>query len=219
MSLSGPRSLLLLLQQWQVPMGGRCPHHPSQGGHVPPWALGAAYPLLGSPATFCATLAPPVLALPVGGLGPGGVGGGMGTPAAVWGPDSLLFFLHASGPGGAVFVVQGPEWTGRMGSGWRGEWSQVEEGLWGEWCVTHLLTQGCHGHGVRSRCPGTARDGRGDGGGGGLARRHLSPALPPRPWLLAGGLISGDSSAGKTMRAAAPPRPRPVPAAAMCEMR
>lgn len=55
--------------------------------------------------------------------------------------------------------------------------------------------------------------------GGGLARRHLSPALPPRPWLLAGGLISGDSSAGKTMRAAAPPRPRPVPAAAMCEMR
>lgn len=39
--------------------------------------------------------------------------------------------------------------------------------------------------------------------GGVLACRHLSPAHPPR--ALAGGLISGDSSAGETMRAAAPP--------------
>lgn len=151
------------------------------------------------------------MALPAGGLGGEGAAGGTGDPAAVQPPDPLLSLLPASGAGGAVFTVRGPERTGRMGSSWRGE-----RGCCGG--VTHLPTQGCHEHGVRSRCLGMARAGGGDSGGAGGWLAGISPLLAP-PRALAGGLISGDSSAGETVRAAPPPRPRPVPAAAMCEMR
>lgn len=101
-----------------------------------------------------------------------------------------------------MFVVQGPERTGRMGSSWQGE----QRG------VTHLPTRGCHGYDVRSRCLGLACASGDDGGRGGWLA-SISPLLaPPPPWALAGGLISGDSSAGKTMRAAAPP------ARALCQL-
>lgn len=35
-----PRFLILPLWQRQVPMGGRFPHHPSQGGHSHAWVFG-----------------------------------------------------------------------------------------------------------------------------------------------------------------------------------
>lgn len=65
---------------------------------------------------------------------------------------------------------------------------------------------------MRSWCPGMACAGGGDDGrewGGWLA--SISPLLAS-PQALAGGLISGDSSAGETMRAAAPP------ARALCQL-
>lgn len=38
----------------------------------------------------------------------------------LFGTLTPIFLLPASGAGGAIFVVQEPKWTGRMGSGWRG---------------------------------------------------------------------------------------------------
>lgn len=64
----------------------------------------------------------------LGVLGGEGTAGSKGDPAAVQPPDPLLFLLPASGAGGAVFTVRGPERTGRMGSGWRGERSGAVEG-------------------------------------------------------------------------------------------
>lgn len=152
------------------PVAGSCPRHTSWRDRSPPGVPGAAHPPPGSPATLGATLAPPALALPAGGLGGSGEHGG---PCCRSVPDPLLFLLPASGAGGAVFTVRGPQRTGRMGRGWRGERSCWAGG------VTHLPTQGCHEHGVRSRCPGMARAGGGDSGGEGwLAGISPSPARP-----------------------------------------
>lgn len=156
------------------PVAGACSQHTSRVDRSPPWVPGAAHSPPGSPATLSATLAPPALALPARAFGGEGAAGSTRDPAGLQPPDPLLFFLPASGAGGAVFTVRRPQRTGRMGSGWRGERSC--------WEGPHLPPQGYHEHGVRSRCLRMARAGGGDGGGGVGSPASLPCSPLPGRW-------------------------------------